>query len=75
MLKVNGYFIPMKAKINDELEISKNSLKKLNSNIEKIYNFKLPIENSERNLIKIKKNDKNNNIYPRNFGKISKNPL
>ncbi len=75
LVKKGGYFITMKANIDDEIEKSTNSLLKLNSHIEDVINFKLPIENSNRNLIKIKKDDETNKKYPRNFGKISKNPL
>lgn len=75
LVKVNGYFIPMKANIDKEIETSKNSLVKLDSKIEDIISFKLPKEESIRNIIKIKKEQITNNKYPRNFGKISKNPL
>lgn len=75
LVKVNGYFIPMKANIDKEIDTSKSSLNKLNSKIENIISFKLPKEESIRNIIKIKKEKQTNNKYPRNFGKISKNPL
>ena len=75
IVKINGYFIPMKANIDEELNEAENSIKVLNSNIENIISFKLPKENSIRNLIKIKKIDKTNKKYPRNFDKIKKNPL
>lgn len=75
MIKVNGYFIPMKATIDKELTESLISIKKLDSTLEEIISFNLPIENSIRNLIKIKKDRKTNNLYPRKFDKISKNPL
>lgn len=75
LVKVNGYFIPMKANIEEEIESAKTSLIKLDSKIENIISFKLPKEESIRNIIKIKKEKTTNNKYPRNFGKISKNPL
>lgn len=75
MLKIGGYFIPMKANIDEELEKSKNSIKILNGNIENIITFNLPIEGSIRNLVIIKKISKTDNKYPRKFDKISKNPL
>ncbi|MDD6223660.1 MAG: 16S rRNA (guanine(527)-N(7))-methyltransferase RsmG [bacterium] len=65
LVKVNGYFVAMKANIEEEKEASKTILKKLDSNIEKIETFYLPIENSIRNIIKIKKLHQTNNIYPR----------
>jgi 16S rRNA (guanine527-N7)-methyltransferase len=70
-VKVNGYFIPMKANIEEELK-NIDILEKLNSEIEKIIKFNLPKEGSIRNLIVIKKNNKTNNIYPREYNKILK---
>lgn len=75
LVKVDGYFIPMKANIDDEIDNAKNSLDKLNSKVENIICFKLPKEESTRNIIKIKKVKQTDKKYPRNFGKISKNPL
>lgn len=71
-VKVNGYFIAMKANIENEVNESKNILKELDSNIEDIISFNLPIENSVRNLVKIKKNKITNRKYPRKFDKIKK---
>jgi len=70
-VKVNGYFVPMKANIEEELK-NIDILKKLNSEIEKIITFNLPKEESIRNLIIIKKTDKTNGIYPREYNKILK---
>lgn len=70
MVKINGYFIAMKANIEEEVENSKEILKNLNSTIEHIETFYLPIENSLRNIIKIKKNTKTNPIYPRRIEKM-----
>ena len=75
MIKINGYFIAMKASIDEELELSEHSIKELNCKLEKVISFNLPIENSIRNLVVIKKVEKTCNKYPRNFDKISKNPL
>ncbi len=75
MVKINGYFIPMKANIEDEINLSKKSIQELNYNIEEVISFTLPKENSIRNLIKIKKIGKTKEKYPRNFDKIKKNPL
>lgn len=68
-VKINGYFIPMKANIEEELK-NKDIIKKLNSEIEKIITFNLPKEESIRNLILIKKKDKTSDIYPREYNKI-----
>lgn len=73
-LKINGYFIPMKAQIEEEIK-DINFLDKLNSKLENIVSFKLPYENSIRNLVVIKKISSTNDMYPRNYDKISKYPL
>ena len=43
--------------------------------IENIFEIKLPIEESTRKLLKIKKIAKTNKIYPRSYEKIIKKPL
>lgn len=70
MVKVNGYFIAMKASVLDEINDSENILKLLNSKIINVNSFTLPYENSQRNLIKIQKNVETNHKYPRKFDKI-----
>ena len=75
LVKTNGYFIAMKGDIKEEIKNIDKVLKKLNSSIEEIKNFKLPIENSIRNLIKIKKEGNIDIKYPRFFSKIKQNPL
>lgn len=73
LVKVNGYFVAMKGK--NESEDASNALKVLSSKIEVIDNFLLPIENSNRTLIKVKKEAKTASKYPRKFADIKKKPL
>lgn len=75
LVKINGYFIAMKANITDELENSKNALSKLDCQIENIIKFNLPFEHSNRTLISIKKTNKTKNLYPRKYNEIKKRPL
>ena len=75
LVKVNSYFIAMKANSKEEIENSKNALAKLSGNIEEIYEFNLPIENSYRTIIKIKKETKTNLKYPRKYSEIKKKTL
>ena len=75
LVKVNGYFIPMKGSIEGEIDEASNSIKELNSELENIVSFTLPIENSIRNLVIIKKIGDNKTIYPRSFSEIKKKPL
>ena len=55
LVKKGGYFIPMKANCEDEIKESLPILKRTNMLIEKIDEFLLPIENSKRTIIKIRK--------------------
>ena len=73
-LKINGYFIPMKANIDEEIKNTKY-LQTLGAKIENIITFKLPKQDINRNLIIIKKIRKTDNNYPRNYDKILKHPL
>lgn len=74
-LKINGYFLPMKAGINKELEESINTIKVLNGTLEDTISFHLPVESSERTILKIKKTAPTDSKYPRNYDKIIKKPL
>lgn len=75
LVKVNKYFIAMKGNAKEEIEEGKNAFKVLNSYIEKSLEFKLPIENSQRDLIKIKKISITNKKYPRKYSEIKKKKL
>lgn len=74
LAKINGYFIPMKATIEDEISDTKY-LEVLKSKVESVITFNLPIEKSVRNLIVIKKYGSIDKKYPRQYDKIIKNPL
>ena len=73
--KVNGLFVFMKGNILEELKSAKDALKVLNYSLEKIINFKLPIEESERNIVILKHTSPTSNKYPRQFSIIKKKPL
>lgn len=71
-LKVNGYFLPLKSHITEELTTSKQMLNNLNLKLEEVIDYTLPIENSSRTILKIKKQNKTPDIYPRSYNKILK---
>ncbi|WP_067139105.1 16S rRNA (guanine(527)-N(7))-methyltransferase RsmG [Oceanivirga salmonicida] len=73
-LKVNGRFLVQKLNTNEIAE-SENALNILNSKIEKVHKFNLPIINDERIVIEIKKYKKTDLKYPRKIGIPKKNPL
>ncbi len=72
LVKIGGYFIPLKAYATEEISLAKNIIKELNGEIESINEFSLPIENSKRTIIKIKKVDKTPDKYPRTYDKMKK---
>ena len=74
IVKVNGYFIPLKGNLDNEVNYNK-ALIKLKCTIEKKEIFNLPIENSHREIILIKKKQKTNKIFPRHNNQIKNNPL
>ena len=71
-VKVNGFLVAMKGKIDKEINESLDIINKLNGQVIEINEFKLPVENSIRNLVKIKKNGKTNLKYPRKYTEIKK---
>lgn len=72
LVKINGYFIPLKGNVEEELNISNNILKILNGEVIDTYKFTLPEENSFRTIIKIKKISSTPKGYPRSYDKIKK---
>ncbi len=75
ILKTNKYFIAYKGNISREISESQKSLEILHCKIEKIEEFKLPNEESNRTIIKIKKEKPTNKKFPRKYSEIKKNPL
>lgn len=75
MVKKNKYFIAMKGNIEKEEKTFDNSMKILNTIIEKKEEFTLPNELSKRTLIKFKKLEITSKKYPRKFNEIKKKPL
>ena len=74
-VKVNGYFIPMKADANEEITNARNAIKLLGGKLDDNIIFDLPNNEGLRTLIKIKKISNTSVKYPRKFNEIKKNPL
>ena len=77
-LKVGGNLIAMKASsevTTKELENSRNTLQTLKAKIITKKSFLLPIENSQRTIIVLEKEDITDPRYPRSYDKILKKPL
>lgn len=75
LVKVNGYFIAMKSDVEDELKNISQCEKKLDIELIKKEKFYLPYENSLRTLIKYKKKNITNKIFPRKYSEIKKHSL
>lgn len=74
LTKINGYFIPLKGNMEEELNEIDNAMNELKVNLIKIEKFKLPIEESNRTILLFKKlND--NKKYPRKYSEIKKKRL
>lgn len=73
LVKVSKYFIALKG--NEDINESKNALKVLNCKLLDISKFLLPIEESNRSIIKIEKLGNTSGKYPRRFAEIKKKPL
>ncbi|PYZ91822.1 16S rRNA (guanine(527)-N(7))-methyltransferase RsmG [Salipaludibacillus keqinensis] len=75
-VKKNGRFIAMKgAGAAEELAQSSRALKLLGGKLENDYHFKLPIEDSERAIIVVRKEKSTPKSYPRKPGTPNKQPL
>ena len=76
LVKVGGKVISMKGSlIQEELENSKNAIKILGGQIEKVDEFDLPNSDISRNIVLIDKIKTTPNRYPRKAGEPSKKPL
>lgn len=74
LVKVGKYFVSMKGNIENEPDYS-NAIKKLDCSLGNIVKFKLPIEESNRSLIKIIKEKSTSKLFPRKYSEIKKRPL
>lgn len=75
LVKEKGYFIAMKAKVENEEDNIENYLNKLNIVEESRIVFNLPYENSIRTLIKYQKEKTTDKKYPRKYSEILKRDI
>lgn len=74
LTKINGYFIPLKGNMLEELNEIDNAMNELKVELIKVEKFILPIEESNRTILLFKKlND--NKKYPRKYSEIKKKRL
>lgn len=74
LAKVGKYFVAMKGNLENEPDYT-NALNKLNCEQNSMIQFKLPIEESNRSLIKISKKKSTYKLFPRKYNDIKKKPL
>ena len=75
LVKVGGYFISMKANLDEELDEARSSIEKLGGKIEKVIDYELPYDMGKRKIVLIKKEKPTPKAYPRKFSDIKRNPL
>lgn len=76
LCKVNGLFIAMKGTdVNQELTDAKKAITILGGKLEDEISLKLPIENSDRTIVMIKKIKSTPKRYPRKAGTPQKSPI
>lgn len=74
IVKIKGYFIAMKGKLEDINNLN-DACKKLDCILINLKQFYLPIEDSERCLLLFQKNKKTQMKYPRSYKEIKINNL
>lgn len=72
LIKIGGYFLPLKSNIDDELQNSKELINKLGLLYIKKIEYLLPKEDSKRTIPVIYKKNKTSLKYPRNYSIIKK---
>lgn len=75
LVKVNGYFIPLKGKIDEELKEARNTIEIMGGVLESTINFELYNNSGTRNILKIKKIRETKEDKIRTYDKIIKKPL
>ena len=75
LVKVGGYFIAMKANLDEEYDEAQKAINKLGGKVEKVIDYDLPYDMGKRKIILIKKIKPTPKGYPRRFSEIKRNPL
>lgn len=76
LVKKNGLFVALKAaSAEEELNAGKKAITTLGGELENIHSFKLPIEESDRNIMVIRKIKNTPKKYPRKPGTPNKSPI
>lgn len=74
--RTGGSFVAMKAaSASDEMDTAKKAIQTLGGKTDDVFSFKLPIENSERTIIVVRKEKQTPKKYPRKAGTPNKTPI
>ena len=75
LVKINGYFIPMKGDIAQEIKESSNAIKLLNVKLICQEEFQLPVNLNHRTILKFQNFKMTSVKYQRKFSDMKKKPL
>ncbi|TFB21107.1 16S rRNA (guanine(527)-N(7))-methyltransferase RsmG [Filobacillus milosensis] len=76
LVKMGGQFIMMKAaNFSEEKKVGELAVKTLGGEWNAVHQFRLPIEDSERNIVVVDKKRKTTKKYPRKPGTPNKDPI
>ncbi|QUF65432.1 16S rRNA (guanine(527)-N(7))-methyltransferase RsmG [Bacillus atrophaeus] len=76
LVKKNGLFVALKAaSAEEELKAGKKAITTLGGELEQVHSFKLPLEESDRNIIVMRKKKNTPKKYPRKPGTPNKSPI
>ncbi len=75
LAKKNGVFAALKAAADEELKAGQKAIKVLGGELEQVHSFTLPVEESERNIMIIRKTKSTPKKYPRKPGTPNKSPI
>ena len=76
LVKVNGLFVSLKgSSFHEEMLLSKNAIKLLDVEVNKIYEYQLLNNYGSHSIILFNKKKETNLKYPRNYSMIKKKPL
>jgi len=76
LAKVGGHFLAMKAlHAKEELDAGQKAITTLGGKVEKVHTFTLPMEDSERTILIIRKEKQTPKKYPRKPGTPGKTPI
>lgn len=75
LVRKNGYFVAMKANVMEELKVAQKAVDTFGGKVNEVFQFQLPFENSERNIVVIEKLKNTPKKYPRKPGTPNKSPI